>query len=121
VPDVLLCLIFDQTKSLFSRWLMYGLGTIFAMAIAERRGQHGARPDNRSERGHLGCKIANKLLGTNAEGLSTLALQQGGIGPLLTTLIISVPRMAATFFQGTLGGFSPYSVFSGGARQTQYS
>jgi type IV secretion system protein VirB6 len=36
---------------------------------------------------------------------------------LLTTLIISVPPMAAMFFQGTLGSFSPYSVFSGGAQR----
>jgi type IV secretion system protein VirB6 len=56
-----------------------------------------------------GAKIANKLLGTDAESLSTLALQQGGIGLLLTTLIISLPPMAAMFFQGTLGGFSPYA------------
>jgi type IV secretion system protein VirB6 len=59
-----------------------------------------------------GAKIANKLLGTDAEGLSTLALQQGGIGLLLTTLIISVPPMAAMSFQGTLGSFSPYSVYN---------
>jgi type IV secretion system protein VirB6 len=57
----------------------------------------------------------NSLMGNQPEGLTSVAMQQGGIGLLLTTLIISVPPMAAMFFQGTLGSFSPYSVFAGGA------
>jgi len=61
-----------------------------------------------------GAKIANKLLGTGAEGLSSIAMQQGGIGLLLTALIVSVPPMAAMFFQGTLGSFMSYSAFGGG-------
>lgn len=32
-PLFILCLIFDQTKELFHRWLMYGIGTIFSMAL----------------------------------------------------------------------------------------
>jgi len=40
-----------------------------------------------------------------------LALQQGGIGLVLSTLIITAPPMAAAFFQGTLGQFTPYSGF----------
>jgi type IV secretion system protein VirB6 len=112
-----LCLIFDQTKSLFSRWLMYGLGTIFSMALLSVVASMMLDLTIAVNEAIWGAKTANKLLGTNAEGLSTLALQQGGIGLLLTTLIISVPPMAAMFFQGTLGSFSPYSVFSGGAQR----
>lgn len=47
----------------------------------------------------------------STEGLNSLALQQGGIGLILTTLIISAPPMAATFFQGTLGQLQTYSPF----------
>ena len=32
-PLFILCLIFDQTKSLFQRWLLYGIGTIFSLAV----------------------------------------------------------------------------------------
>jgi type IV secretion system protein VirB6 len=39
-------------------------------------------------------------------------MQQGGIGLLLTVLIVSVPPMAAMFFQGTLGNFLTYSAFA---------
>jgi len=39
--------------------------------------------------------------------------EQGGIGLILTMLIITVPPMAANFFQGTLGNFMHYSAFGG--------
>lgn len=42
-------------------------------------------------------------------------LEQGGIGLLMTMLVISVPPMAGNFFSATPGGFMPYSVFHGGA------
>ncbi len=32
-PIFILCLLFDQTKSLFQRWLLYGIGTMFSMAV----------------------------------------------------------------------------------------
>lgn len=43
------------------------------------------------------------------DGINSQAMQQGGLGLLLTTLIITAPPMAAMFFQGTLGGFSAYA------------
>lgn len=52
-------------------------------------------------------------MGDQPEGLTSVATRRGGIGLLLSTPIISVPPMAM-FFQGTLGRFSPCSVFAGG-------
>jgi len=112
-PLFILCLIFDQTKELFRRWLMYGLGTIFSMALLSVVASMVLDLMIAVNEAMWGAKIANKLLGTDAEGLSSLALQQGGIGLLLTTLIVSVPPMAAMFFQGTLGSALTYSVFGG--------
>ena len=40
-----------------------------------------------------------------------MAMQQGGIGLLLTLLLVSVPPIAANFFQGALGAASTYNVF----------
>lgn len=62
------------------------------------------------------CSVALLLLSPGTEGLSSTAIQQGGIGLLLSLLIVSVPPMAAMFFQGTLGSALTYSVFrnSGG-------
>jgi type IV secretion system protein VirB6 len=47
--------------------------------------------------------------------MTSQAMQQGGMGLILTTLILTAPPMAAMFFQGTLGGFAPYSQIGGSA------
>lgn len=114
-PLFILCLIFDQTKDLFRRWLMYGIGTIFSMALLSVVASMVLDMMIAVNEAIWGAKLANKILGTDAEGLSSLALQQGGIGLLLTTLIISVPPMAAMFFQGTMGSILTYSAFAGGS------
>ena len=45
------------------------------------------------------------------------SMQQGGIGLLVTVLIVSSPPLAAMFFQGTMGNFLFQSAFGfGGAR-----
>ena len=46
-----------------------------------------------------------------SENLTSMALQQGGLGLILTMLIVSTPPIAAMLFQGTLGQFSPYNAF----------
>ncbi|MCS3810062.1 hypothetical protein [Xanthomonas sp. 4461] len=51
------------------------------------------------------------LMGNSTEGLSSQALQQGGIGLLLTTLIITMPTVAAALWQGSMGKFMAYSAF----------
>ena len=109
-PLFILCLLFDQTKSLFSRWLFYGIGTMFSLAVLSVMVALA-----------LDMVVAvaasfwvGKFLGANQEGINSMALQQGGLGLILTMLIISAPPMAATFFQGMLANFTPYSQFSGG-------
>lgn len=53
----------------------------------------------------------------NGAGLATQAAEQGGVGLLMTVLIVSTPPMAAVFFNGTMGNFLYYPAFGmGGAR-----
>jgi type IV secretion system protein VirB6 len=61
----------------------------------------------------------NTITGQGAEGFSSQALQQGGVGLLMTVLIISVPPMAAMFFQGTVGNFYFNSAFGAGGGNRQ--
>ena len=101
----MLCLIFDQTKELFRKWLMYGLGTLFSMATLSVVTAMTMK---------LLAKVAvalwlskvTGLLGDAGEGLTTQAMQQGGIGLLMSVLLVTVPPAASMFFQGILGGFS---------------
>lgn len=66
-----------------------------------------------------GASALGALLGSNlTEGMSSTALQQGGMGLMLTTLILTAPPMAAMFFQGTLGIFMADSQIGGSAVPT---
>lgn len=115
-PLFILCLIFDQTKELFRRWLMYGLGTLFSMALLSAVSSMVLELTIRVSVATWGSKLASSFIPGATEGLSSLALQQGGIGLLLTVLIVSVPPMAAMFFQGVLGSALTYSAFTPGGR-----
>src|SRR6185312_7093068 len=114
-PLFILCLIFEQTRSLFQRWLLYGIGTIFSMAALAFVSALVLQLSLRVAAALWSAHIINAVTGLGAEGYSTQAMQQGGVGLLLTVLIISVPPMAAMFFQGTLGQFMYFSAFGGGA------
>ncbi|WDM66243.1 MULTISPECIES: type IV secretion system protein [Xanthomonas] len=105
-PLFILCLLFQATKSLFSKWLLYGLGTMFSLSVLTFTVSLATKVV-----GAVGVAFLAKwaLNGGNGEGISSMALQQGGVGLVLTTLIITAPPMAAAFFQGTLGQFTAYS------------
>lgn len=108
-PLFIMCLLFDQTKQLFSKWLFYGIGTMFSLAVLSV--MVGLAMD-------ITVAVAaafwgGSILGASDEGVSSMALQQGGLGLILTMLIISAPPMAATFFNGMLGQFSSYNQFAG--------
>jgi type IV secretion system protein VirB6 len=108
-PLFILCLLFDQTKSLFGRWLYYGLGTMFSLAVLSVMVTLAT---------DMVIAVAasfwtSALLGAGPEGVNSMALQQGGMGIVLSMLIMTAPPMAAMFFQGTLGAFSNYNQLHG--------
>ncbi|MFK2877525.1 type IV secretion system protein [Rhodanobacter hydrolyticus] len=114
-PLFILCLIFNKTKALFEKWLMYGLATLFSLAMLSFVSAIVLQVTLRAATALWASNFVNNLLQTSSEGLSTQSLEQGGIGLLMTMLIISVPPMAGNFFQTTLGSFMAYSAFNGAA------
>ena len=109
-PIFIACLMFESTKPLFQKWLLYGIGTMFSLAVLSFTVSLA-----------LDVIIAvatsywvGSFLGANNQGISSTALQQGGIGLILTMLIVSAPPIAATFFQATLANFSSYNQFGAG-------
>jgi type IV secretion system protein VirB6 len=111
-PLFILCLIFDQTKDLFRRWLMYSLGTLFSIAVLSFVVSLATELMVRIAVALWGSSIINNILDANAAGFSNQALQQGGVGLLMTVLIVSTPPMAAAFFNGTMGHFTPQPAFT---------
>lgn len=114
-PLFILCLAFNKTKALFEKWLMYGLATLFSLAMLSFISAIVLQVTLRAATALWATNFVNGLLHTSSEGLTTQSLEQGGIGLLMTVLIISVPPMAGNFFQGTLGSFMYFSAFGGGA------
>jgi type IV secretion system protein VirB6 len=115
-PIFILCLIFDQTKDLFRKWLMYGIGTMFSMAILAAMVSISLKAVIAVAASHWATALAGGLTGLNlSSGITSAAMQQGGIGLLLTLLILMVPPMAANFFQGTLGQYNAYSQLANGS------
>lgn len=107
-PIFILCLLFEQTKQLFSKWLYYGIGTLFSMAFLTVMVTLA-----------LDMVIAVGMafwasgwISGGQESLTSMAMQQGGLGIVLSMLILSAPPMAAMFFQGTLGSFASFNLYS---------
>ena len=114
-PLFILCLIFEQTKGLFHKWLLYGIGTLFSIAMLYVVTSIVLDLTVNLAGALWSATLINTITGQGGEGYSSQAIQQGGIGLLMTVLIISVPPMASMFFQGTLGNFMPYAALGASA------
>ncbi|MEN9126472.1 type IV secretion system protein, partial [Xanthomonas euvesicatoria] len=114
-PIFILALVFDQTKDLFKKWLFYVIGTLFSMSMLSVVTAMVLKFTAKVAAAYWAVKFIPLV---SAEGLSSQALQQGGIGLIMTLLIISVPTLAAAVWQGSMGNFMHFSAFSGGAAST---
>lgn len=110
-PLFILSLLFEQTKSLFSRWLYYGIGTMFSLAVLSFMVGVAMKMVLAVATAFAAQYAIALSVGAAPEGVNSMALQQGGMGIILTVLLVSTPPMAAMFFQGTLGNFMHFSAF----------
>jgi type IV secretion system protein VirB6 len=117
-PIFILFLMFDQTKDLFKKWLFYVIGTLFSMSMLSVVTAMVLKFTAKVAAAYWAAQIIT--LG-NAEGLSSQALQQGGIGLLMTVLIVTVPSLAAAVWQGQMGTFLTYSAFGSGGSSSSSS
>jgi type IV secretion system protein VirB6 len=110
-PLFIMCLIFDQTKHLFQKWLFSGIATMFSLAMLDVISSIVLKLTLNVAGALWASSYINQLTGNQSEGFSNMAMQQGGIGLLMSVLIISVPPMAGMFFGGTMGNFNAFSQF----------
>jgi type IV secretion system protein VirB6 len=118
-PLFIMCLLFDQTKELFRRWLFYGIGTLFSVGMLAFISSLVLQLTLRVAAALWSADVINGITGIGAEGFTSQSMEQGGIGLLMTVLIASAPPMAAMFFQGTMGQFYYSSAFGMGAARGQ--
>ncbi|MEA9579711.1 type IV secretion system protein [Xanthomonas nasturtii] len=110
-PIFVLALMFDATKDLFKKWLFYVIGTLFSMSMLSVVSAIVLKLSYKVAAALWVAKGINSLMGNDVEGLSSQAMQQGGIGLLLTTVIITMPTVAAALWQGSMGSFMAFSAF----------
>lgn len=119
-PIFVICLIFKVTESMFWRWLNYGLGTLFSLAVLSFMVSLVLDLTLRVAAAlWAGNAVADLLNQQGGAGLTNQAMQQGGIGLLMTVLLVTAPPMAASFFGGTLGSFYAFSQVNGAAGTSQ--
>lgn len=111
-PFFILSLGFEQTKGMFQKWLWYGIGTMFSLAVLAFVISMISKLLGAVAVSFLAKYLAAVAANSTPEGINSLALQQGGLGILMTMFMVTVPPMAAAFFQGTLGHFSPYNALN---------
>ena len=111
-PIFILALVFDQTKDLFKKWLFYVIGTLFSMSMLSVVTAMVLKFTAKVAAAYWAVKFIPLA---SAEGLSSQALQQGGIGLIMTMLIVTVPTIAAALWQGNMGTFMAYSAFGAAA------
>ena len=119
-PFFILCLLFDLTKQMFHKWLWFGIGTLFSLAVLNAM----VTLSLDAVLAVAGAFWVGEFIGSSSEGVTSVALQQGGLGLILSTLILGAPPMAALFFQGTMANFGAFNAFgnlagAGGGGQQQ--
>ncbi|WDS36050.1 type IV secretion system protein [Pseudoxanthomonas sp.] len=111
-PFFIICLLFDQTKSLFSKWLLYGAGTLFSGAVLYVMSTIAM---NAMAAVAAAYWTSGLLQMTPDGGLRQVTINTAGLGLILTALLVTAPPMAAMFFQGMLGQFTPYAAIGPGS------
>ena len=119
-PLFILALLFDQTKELFKRWLLYGIGTMFSLGVLAVMVSIATKVVAISAAAMLTAYALSS--GEMAPGfggaLNSSAVQQGGVGLIMSVLMVMAPPMAAMFFSGTLGQFAANSSFGNAGRNS---
>jgi type IV secretion system protein VirB6 len=93
---------------------MYGIATLFSLAVLNFVTSLILQLTINVAKALWAAGVINAIIGESAEGFTNVAMQQGGVGLLMTALLISTPPMAASLFNATIGGFSPYAQVNGG-------
>ena len=116
-PAFILCLLYDPTKQYFQGWLKFFLGSLLTMAVL-------------SVMVTIGLKVmlvyATKVLGEygvgaavagsasqDRSGIAQITIMQGGLGLMMSTLMITAPLLVGNLIGSSLG-FNTYNPLQGG-------
>ena len=108
-PFFILCLMFKKTTPYFSKWLNYGLATMFSSALLAAMASISTdlvRIIAQSQYKYSKiASITGIITGESVTGIFNSAMNQLGLGLMLSTVLIVVPPMAGNWFNGVMGGY----------------
>ena len=112
-PFFILCLMFKKTTPYFSKWLNYGLATMFSSALLAAMASISTDLVEIIARAQFKDEVFNTAFefiaggssgGGNVSGVFQSAMNQLGLGLMLSTVLIIVPPMAGAWFNGMMSG-----------------
>ncbi|WP_369587165.1 type IV secretion system protein [Kingella oralis] len=107
-PFFILCLMFKKTTPYFTKWLNYGLATMFSSALLAAMASISTDLVKIiAESQYKYSKIASVtsiITGESVSGIFNSAMNQLGLGLMLSTVLIIVPPMAGAWFNGVMSG-----------------
>ena len=111
-PFFILCLMFKKTTPYFTKWLNYGLATIFSsVLLAAMAAICTDLVELIAERQFASAGLLSAF-GLNSVGIFSSSMNQLGLGLMLSTVLIIVPPMAGNWFNGVMGGYFAANYFS---------
>ena len=121
-PFFILCLMFKKTTPYFSKWLNYGLATMFSSALLAAMASISTDLVEIIARAQFKDEVFNTAFefiaggssgGGNVSGVFQSAMNQLGLGLMLSTVLIVVLPMAGSWFNGMMGTFASFNHFGG--------
>ena len=116
-PFFILCLMFKKTTPYFSKWLNYGLATMFSTALLAAMASISTDlvkiiAQSQYKYSKI-ASITGIITGESVTGIFNSAMNQLGLGLMLSTVLIVVPPMAGNWFNGMMGTFASFNHFGG--------
>ncbi|WP_369587162.1 type IV secretion system protein [Kingella oralis] len=107
-PFFILCLMFKKTTPYFSKWLNYGLATMFSSALLAAMASISTDlvkiiAQSQYKYSKI-ASITGIITGESVTGIFNSAMNQLGLGLMLSTVLIIVPPMAGSWFNGMMSG-----------------
>lgn len=105
-PMFMICFLFEQTKQLFWNWVKYCIAVGASTVIISAMTAITLKISYEYAKAIIAGSFLDILLtgGGNAQSLAATAMTQGGLGLILSTLLVAVPPMVMQFFSVNLGG-----------------
>jgi|GEM_PF-584242 virB6 protein len=104
-PFFILCLMFKKTTPYFTKWLNYGLATIFSSVLLAAMAAICTDLVELIAKRQFASAAPLSAFGLNSVGIFSSSMNQLGLGLMLSTVLIIVPPMAGNWFNGVMGGY----------------